>query len=334
MLNELLEKLIEKKDLTQQESKTALEEILNNCDSPQTAAFLVLMRAKGETIEELTGVIQAMRSKMVPVNAGMPVLDIVGTGGDKSHTVNISTGSSILAASCGVKIAKHGNRSVSSLCGSADVLESLGIQIDLSAQQVAESIQNNGIGFMFAPNFHPAMMALRGIRKKLQVRTLFNLIGPLLNPAGAQHQMIGVFSEDLVELFAKLLQRLGTKRSLVFHGNGLDELSCIGPAKALEVTQEAIRPLVLDPRELGFAPCTVADLKGGNAEANAQLLLDAFEGKEGAIADTLAFNAGVAAQIYGIAKTYEEGIALAKKSLKEGAARELLTKWSLQCTTI
>ena len=334
MLNTFIEKLIDRKDLTRQESQKALEEMLLACDSPQTAAFLVLMRAKGETAEELTGIIEGMRKRMVPVHVKFPVLDIVGTGGDKSHTVNISTGSSILAASCGVKVAKHGNRSVSSLCGSADVLEALGMQIDLSAEQVAESIENKGIGFMFAPNFHPAMMALRDTRKKLQVRTLFNLIGPLLNPAGAQHQMIGVFNENLVPLFAQLLQRLGTKRSLVFHGNGLDELSCMGPAKALEVTPDKIEPLVLDPRDFGFSPCTLDDLKGGKAQENAQLLLDAFQGKEGEIADTLAFNAGAAIKLYGIAQTYEEGITLAKRALKEGAAEELLAKWRSVCTTI
>ena len=213
VLKQTIEKLIFREDLTKEESSLAIHEALGDANPFQTAAFLVLMRAKGETVEEIQGVIEAMRSLMVRVPLSCPVLDIVGTGGDGAHTLNISTASAILAASCGVEIAKHGNRSVSSLAGSADVLEAVGVDIHQTPEQIKRCIEEIGIGFMFAPDFHPALKDLKEIRKGLSVRTLFNIIGPLLNPAGAEHLMLGVFSEDLMEIAADLLLRLKSRRS-------------------------------------------------------------------------------------------------------------------------
>jgi len=331
MLKELIEKLIDHQDLSLQESEAAIHEMLKQANPHQIAAFLVLMRAKRETVEELVGIMNAMEHFMVAVPTCVPVLDIVGTGGDKAHTVNISTGASILAASMGVKIAKHGNRSVSSLSGSADVLEAFGIPCDLPAEHIIRSIDEIGIGFMYAPHFHPALQTLKTIRKDLSVRTAFNIVAPLLNPARAEHQMIGVFHPELIDVIALALFQRGTKRSFIFHGQGIDELSCLGPAKVTEVTQQGLTHFILDPQEFGLPLCSLDALKGGKAEENAQKLLRVFEGEENPLANTLAFNAGVAAYLYGICENIQEGILKAKTHLKEGKAFYLLDKWRTLC---
>jgi anthranilate phosphoribosyltransferase len=327
MLKQSLEKLLTQENLTQEESALAIAEVLSEANPHQTAAFLALMRAKGETVEELYGVIEEMRSRMVEVSTSVVVLDIVGTGGDGAHTLNISTASAIVAAACGVKVAKHGNRSVSSLSGSADVLEALGVDIHSSPLEVRRSIEEIGIGFMFAPNYHPALKQLREIRKGLNFRTLFNIIAPLLNPAAPQHLMLGVFSKELLEIAAVLLMRLKSRRSLVFHGCGLDELSCAGPADVIEVTPEGIRPFVLDPADFGLKRCTIDDLRGKDSAYNAAQIIEALEGKEGPFADTIAFNAGVASYLYGITESIEEGIKLAQTQLKNKSALNLLNTW-------
>ena len=325
MLN--LEKLLLQENLTKEESSLATRTILSGANPHQIAAFLMLMGSKGETVDELLGVIEEMQRQMVQVAVSCPVLDIVGTGGDGAHTLNISTASALLAASCGVKIAKHGNRSVSSLCGSADVLEALGINIDQTPEQVQRSIEEIGIGFMFAPHFHPALKNLKEIRRGLGIRTLFNIIAPLLNPARAEHLMLGVFSEDLLGTASSVLQRLQTRRSFVFHGCGLDELSCVGPSKVIEVTQEGMRAFVLDPTSFGLKRCSLEDLRGQGAEYNAEKILEALNGKESPFADTIALNAGVALYLYGKAGSIQEGIAIAQTQLKEKRAIDTLNKW-------
>jgi anthranilate phosphoribosyltransferase len=327
MLKQMIEKLLSKENLSQTESALAMHEILKEANSHQIAAFLVLLRAKGETVEELQGVIEAMRNLMVPVDFDYPVLDIVGTGGDGAHTLNISTASAILAASCGVKIAKHGNRSVSSQSGSADVLEVLGIAIHQTPDQIKRSVAKNGIGFMFAPDFHPALKHLREIRKGLNVRTLFNIIAPLLNPAQAEHLMLGVFSEELLDIAAALLFRIKTRRSFVFHGNGLDELSCIGPAKVLEVTEEGICSFILDPQDFGLKRCSIEDLRGKDAQYNSQKIIEAFSGQNSPFAETMALNAGIATYLYGVTDSIQEGIDLALSHLKEQKGLDLLNQW-------
>jgi anthranilate phosphoribosyltransferase len=322
----LIEKLIEGMDLTTQESEAAIHEILKGANPHQTAAFLALLRAKGETAEELLGMAQAMQGFMIPVSLGYPVLDIVGTGGDKANTINISTGASILAASCGVKIAKHGSRSASSLCGSADVLEALGVRFSSTPEEVSQQIAEMGFAFLFAPHFHPAMKEIKQIRSGLGLRTAFNVLGPILNPAGAEYQLIGVSHPELLELVAAVLQRLGTKRSLVFHGCGLDELSCMGPAQVLDVTAEGIRKFTLDPEALGLKKCSLEDLQGGDAKENAQKLQRLLKGEEEGAADTLILNAAVAIHLYGLAPSIEEGIVIARENLKNGNAYRLLER--------
>lgn len=327
MLIQSIEKLLTRENLSKEESESSIHEVLRGANSHQTAAFLMLMRAKGETVEELLGIIEAMRSVMIRVRLATPVLDIVGTGGDGMHTLNISTASAMLAASCGVKIAKHGNRSVSSLAGSADVLEALRVNIHKPPHLIASSIEKIGIGFMFAPNFHPALKHLKEIRKNLGTRTLFNILGPLLSPASAEHLMLGVYSEDLVETIAELLVRLRQRRSFVFHGSGLDELSCIGPSKVIEVAKGEKRSFVLDPLEFGLKRCSLEDLRGKDVHYNAKKIIEAFEGVESGFADTIALNAGVACYLYGIVDSIQEGIDLAKTHLKERQALDLLNAW-------
>lgn len=327
MLKQTIEKLLLQENLSSEESQSATHEILTEANAYQTAAFLMLMRAKGETVEELLGVIEGMRRLMVRVHVNCPVLDIVGTGGDGAQTLNISTASAILSASCGVKIAKHGNRSVSSLCGSADVLDVLGVNIHATPEQIGRSIEDIGIGFMFAPDFHPALQHLKEVRKGLGTRTLFNIIAPLLNPAHAEHLMLGVFNEDLLEIAASLLLRLNSRRSFVFHGCGLDELSCLGPSNVIEVSEKGIQRFILDPEEFGLKRCSLDDLKGKDARYNADQILEAFNGKATPFADTIAFNAGVAIYLYGIAESIAEGMNIAKACLREKKANELLIRW-------
>ncbi len=288
----------------------------------------MLLRAKSETAEELSTIVTTLRNKMTVVPINHRVLDIVGTGGDGLNTVNISTGSALLAASCGVKVAKHGNRSVSSLTGSADVLEALGVNITLTSEQISKSIDQIGIGFCYSPHFHPLTQALRPLRKQLNVATTFNMIGPLLNPARAGHIILGVSDEKLLSILADVLMQTGSIRSMVVHGTGLDEISCAGPVKIIEVSQQEKRAYILDPESLGLPRCDVADLRGGDANTNAQLLLNAFKGHDGPIANTLIFNAAVALYLYGVYPSIHHAIAHARDNLASGAVLTLLNKWT------
>ena len=333
MIKSGIEKLMRKQDLDGITCRQAFAEMLTpEADPLQTAAFLVLLRAKTETSEELSNIISALKSTMVTVATEHKVLDIVGTGGDGAHTVNISTGSAMLAASCGIKIAKHGNRAVSSLTGSADLLEALGVAIDLTPEKISASIDEVGIGFCFSPNFHPAMRGLRLLRKQLNVPTTFNLLGPLLNPVNPAHFLLGVYDEGLLPIIAGTLAAMGAERSMVVHGGGLDEISCIGPAKVIEITPTGIQELVLDPQHFGFSRCCRADLKGGDAQTNAQILLEVFAGKHSqpnikAIADTLILNAGIALFLYGLHQSITSAVIHAAENLRSGAVLSLLKKW-------
>lgn len=327
MLKQAIEKLMQNENLTPEQCIQVIDEMMAGGNPYQIAAFLTLMRAKGETAEELYGIVTAMRKKMIPVDVEEPVLDIVGTGGDQSHSVNISTGSALLAAACGVKIAKHGNRASSSKCGSGDVLEALGIKLEMPPEKIIESIQKIGIGFLFAPHYHPAFKEIILVRKGLGIRTLFNVIGPLLNPARPPFHLLGVAEEKLLDLFADVMLKLEAKRTLIFHGNGMDELTPIGSCEVIEVAEGEKMRFTLDPEKLGFKRCTKKDLEGGSPTLNAKLLLEALGGKKGPISDTLILNAGVAVYVYGLSETIEEGIEKAKKAQKEGKALEILEKW-------
>jgi len=328
ILKSSIEKLMRGENLSPIACQQALDEILNPTINPlQIAAFLVLLRAKKETADELSAIIKALRDKMIVVPTSHAVLDIVGTGGDGLNTINISTGSAILAASCGIKVAKHGNRSVSSLTGSADVLEALGINIDLTSDQVSKSISETGIGFCYFPNFHPVTQALRLFRKELNVTTTFNILGPLLNPANAAHIILGVLDEALLPIMADVLIQTGSGRSVIVHGMGMDEISCAGSVKIIEVNGQEKMEYTIDPLDFGFPRCSIADLRGGDAKTNAQILLDTFKGKRGPIADTLILNTAVALYLYGLHPSISEALSHASDILYNGSALTLLKNW-------
>lgn len=311
-----LEKLIRKENLTEEECRDVLKEMNNEA---QIGAFLALLRAKGETVEELLSFVRALRAEANPFEVAKPVLDIVGTGGDCAGTVNISTGSAILAARCGIPVVKHGNRAVSSRSGSADVLEALGF----SFENPKLSLEKTGFAFCFASSFHPMMQKMRPARQNLKIPTVFNLLGPLLNPAGTSHLMIGVYRPEYVPVIAEVLFRLGTKRSLVFHGFGLDELTCLGATDALLVTETGIEPFKIDPEKLGLKLCKREDLQGGDAETNAMLLGAALTGSS-PLSETLVLNAGVGLFLYGAAASLEEGISMAKAALRRKSLKQAL----------
>lgn len=314
-----LEKLIKGKSLSREEAKESILEIVERKNGHRAAALLAMLRMKGESFEEILGIVDAMRSLLIPAKISGPTLDIVGTGGDGKNTVNISTGTSILAASMGMKIAKHGNRAASSKCGSADVLEELGVDFDHPKEGFP-------ITFLFAQNYHPAFKVLGPIRKGLKFRTVFNMIGPLLNPANPDYQIIGVAHPEWLELFAKLVQTLGTKRTLIVHGSGLDELNTLGPCEVIEVTPEGSKAYTIDPQALGFRKCTLHELQGGEREKNAEILKVVLSGGPNAVFDTLALNAAAAYHVCGLG-TWEEGVLVAKKHLTEGKAMGLLKEW-------
>lgn len=331
-LRDGIEALMANKNLSQQCCKQMVTDLLDSDSHPfQKVAFLVLLRSKTETAEELVGIVAALQDKMVPLPLDKKVLDIVGTGGDGGNTVNISTGSAILAAACGVVIAKHGNAAVTSLAGSADVLSALGVNIHLAPEKIVQGIETLGIGFCFAPNFHPILRELRDLRQQLNVPTSFNLLGPLLNPTQPAHLLLGVFDPSLMHLMGETLQKLGTEHGMVVHGNGIDELSCVGPARVLEVTPNELRVADLNPQTLGLERCDLRDLRGGDAAMNAQLLRDALQGKQSrrgiAIANTLIMNAAVAVYLYGLQPSIVQAIPLARETLLDGSAIQLLQRF-------
>ena len=307
-LKPLIEALTERRDLTRAEAETGMRAIIAGVDPCQTSAFLVLLRAKGETPSEVAGMVSVMREHMVRVDPKGTCVDIVGTGGDGHHTVNFSTAASVVAAACGAKVGKHGNRSVSSQCGSADVLEALGVVITQPPSGVEYCLEQAGISFMFAPGFHPAMKNVVPVRKALGVRTVFNILGPMLNPAACTRMLIGVYNEAMVELMAGALHQLGAELAMVVHCGGLDELAPIAVATVATVTPAGIQMGTIDPFLLGFSKCTLADLKGGTAPENAQILRDVLSGKlPGPVTDTVVLNAGAGLYVAGIAPSVEKG---------------------------
>lgn len=255
------------------------EMMREGCSERKAVSFLALLRAKPERPEEITSIVNFFKTKLISVSTPHVTLDIVGTGGDGAHTVNISTGSALVAASCGVK-AKHGNRAVSSQAGAADALEALGVNTQFLSEKISSLIDQCGFGFCYAPNFHPDLLKFKKLRRELGVPTTLNLLGPLLNPADARHYLLGVLNEPLALVMAKVLQQTGTPRSIVVHGCGLDELSTIGIDTMLEVTPAEIKSSQLDPRAFGFTLCRREELRGGDAKTNASILLDSFKGKK------------------------------------------------------
>lgn len=326
MLKEILKLLQKRESLSLQNSRKAFQEILSGAPECQIAAFLALLSAKGETGEEIAGMAEVMREGMVAVLPNSPCLDIVGTGGDGADTVNLSTGSALLAAVCGARVAKHGNRSVSSLCGSADVVKALGLPLHREPDTIVQELECSRFAFLYAPYFHPLMAGLSDIRRNLGIRTALNLAGPLLNPARAPFMVVGVYAPHFVKQLAEALSLLGVQRAFVFHGSGTDEISALGSAVGFLLEGGDIREFTVDPRDYGIAACELFELQGGDAELNASILMDAFSGKQGPVFDSLALGAAVGLYVAGHVETIQLGLDLARNAMNSGKAATYITE--------
>jgi len=319
--------LIEGRSLSAADAEAVMEQIMTGQATPaQIGGLLTALRAKKETAEEITGFARAMRRNAVAVSSHRtPLVDVCGTGGDGSGTFNISTAAAFVIAGAGLAVAKHGNRSVSSKCGSADVLEALGVQLTLAPESVGTCIDEVGIGFLYAPQLHPAMKHAIGPRREMGIRTVFNILGPLTNPAGAHVQVLGVYDAALTEVMAQVLQALGCKAAFVVHGGGgLDELSTIGPNKVTELRDGEIRTFTLDPQSLGLPQATLSDLRGDNAEANAAIIEDILTGTPGPRRDVVLLNASACLVAGNMAPDLAVGLTLAAESIDSGAAKAAL----------
>ena len=327
MLRETLKKAAAGEALSAGEAERALEEIMEGVANPAvTAALLTALRVRGESVGEIVGFARAMRRFAQKVEAPEGVIDTCGTGGDAKGTINISTAAAFVARGAGVTIAKHGNRAATSQAGSADVLEALGAEIGLEPKEVGRCIEEVGIGFMFARTHHPAMRHVVPVRAELPFRTVFNLLGPLTNPAGAKRQLVGVFGGDYVRLVAEALKDLGAEKVLVVHGvDGLDEITVTGPTIVAEVSDGSVTEYEISPEQFGLPYHHPDGLLGGDANLNARVLKDVLSGEEeGAARDVILLNAGAAVYVSGKAKTLEEGVRLAGESIESGAATEAL----------
>jgi len=327
VIKQYLEKLLEGTDLSFEEAGELLDNVFSGEVPPaQIAAFLTALRVKGETIEELAGLANSLRSHAVKVETGLDnLVDTCGTGGAKFKTFNISTAAAFVAAGAGVHVAKHGNRGITSNCGSADVLEALGVNIASGSDVVAECIKQANVGFMFAPNYHPAMKYVQPVRKELGFRTAFNLLGPLANPARATAQVMGVADETLMETIVQILQRLGIKHAMVVHSEGLDEISTMLPTKIMYLNDNTITSLEINPEDYSMPTATFDDLKGTDAKSNAGIVRSILEGKEvGPKKDIVVLNAAAAIIVAGLAEDFKEAIQKANESISTGNANKAL----------
>jgi anthranilate phosphoribosyltransferase len=323
VIQDAIHTLLEGRSLTRDTARETMGVIMRGEATPaQIGGFLVALRAKGETSDEIAGCAEAMREHVLPVHpARRDVVDVVGTGGDGARTFNISTAAAVVAAAAGAAVAKHGNRAVSSASGSADVLEALGFRLEQTPDRIARSIDTLGFGFMFAPSHHPAMRHAAPVRRELGTRTIFNVLGPLTNPAGARAGIFGVFAPTLVRTFADALAQLGSRRAFVVHGyQGIDELSPAGPNLVCEVVDGAVHERTIDPAALGIEPCAPDDLQGGTPDENARTIEAILSGEPGGRREAVVLNAAGAIAAGGHAADLAEGIAIARRTIDSGAA--------------
>lgn len=329
MIKEAIAKVVEKKNLTEDEMVSVMREIMEGEATPaQIAAFITALRMKGETVDEITGAARVMREKALKVKTkASVVVDTCGTGGDESFTFNISTAAAFVAAGAGLTVAKHGNRSVSSKSGSADVLKSLGVNIEAEVERVEECLDNIGIGFLFAPMMHGAMKHAAPVRREIGIRTIFNILGPLTNPAGAQYQVLGVYRSELTEVLANVLKNLGSARAFVVSGNdGLDEMTLTTETKVSELKDGKVNTYSIKPEEFGMTRCKLFELQGGEPDDNARIIREILKGDKGAKRDVVVLNAAAAIAASGKAKEMKEGIKLAEEAIDSGKAMEKLEK--------
>ena len=328
VLTEAIDRVAGRDGLSADEAARVLREIMaGDASEAQTAAFLIALRTKGESVEEITGLARAMRDLAVPVDAGDGLVDTAGTGGGRP-TFNVSTTAALIAAGAGCRVAKHGNRSATSRCGSADVLEALGAKIDLAPERVADCIRSVGFGFMFAPLHHQAMKHVVPVRKELAVRTVFNFLGPLTNPAGATRQVIGVSQRDALEEIGHALRALGTERALVVSSaDGLDEFSVAGPTRVVELTEDGFDSYDVGPEDFGIEPADDAAVGAGSPEENAGVLRSVLAGEAGTARSMAVMNAGAAIYVGGLADSLDDGARRAEEAIDSGAARDVLERY-------
>lgn len=330
MITDAIKKLVENQDLTYDEALACMDEIFSGeATEIQTAGYLTALRMKGETVEEISASARGMRNHAAKLeHDGMEVLEIVGTGGDCANSFNISTTSGLVAAAAGVPIAKHGNRSVSSKCGAADVLEALGVNITISPEKMSAVLQKTNICFMFAQVYHKAMKYVAPVRKGLGIRTIFNILGPLTNPANASMQLMGVYEEALVEPMARVLNKLGVNNGMVVYGQDcLDEISLSAPTTVCEIRDGEFKTYVIEPEQFGFDKCDKKDLEGGNPEENAAITKAILSGEKGAKRDAVVLNAAACIYIAKKADTMQEAVKVAEEMIDSGKAMEVLNQF-------
>ena len=336
MIKEAIGKIVLQQDLAETEMIEVMNQIMGGEATPaQIGSFITALRMKGETIDEIAGAARVMRDHATPIRVGKAldidreeinldqetILDTCGTGGSGTKSFNISTTVAFVVSACGVKVAKHGNRSISSACGSADVLEALGVNLNVTPQQVESCINEIGVGFLFAPALHGAMKHAIGPRREIGIRTIFNILGPLTNPAGADRQVLGVYDERLVEVLAKVLVKLGCRRGFVVHGlDGMDEVTLTGPTRVGEICDGAVTISTIEPEDFGLRRCALADLQGGDAAANATIVMDVLAGNPGPKREIVLLNAAYALVASGLVKDVEAGLVRARGVIDDGLA--------------
>lgn len=326
MIKEAINLLVHGKDLSEGEMISSMRDIMEGqATDAQIASFLTALRIKGETVDEITGAVKVMRGKATKIKAPENTVDTCGTGGDMAHTFNISTTSALVVAACGLPVAKHGNRSVSSRSGSADVLEALGVKIDLEPKKVESCLAATGFGFMFAPLFHPAMKYAVGPRREMGIRTVFNILGPLTNPAGAERQVLGVFNDSLTETMARVLANLGVKHAFIVHGeDGLDEITNTDRTKVSELKNGKVDTYFISPEDIGFERAKKSDLAGGTAQENANITIDILKGRKGPMRDIVIMNSAAALTAGDRADNFLAAAGIAAGVIDSGAALKKL----------